>query len=161
MISRPDEAIVGYDIMYEKSQSDYDRSVSLSLKADSLTMIGKTQEALEHYQKVLNISYYHYNAYLPLVNCYKELNILSTEEWIQLLKKMEKAIELFHSKKFVTEEIEDDLAKSFLYSEGDTGLNILRSDIYWAMFSAADKGLEARTLKYDIVRTCIIEMIGN
>lgn len=139
-MSRPKESIECYEIMHERSISNHDKSISIALKADALVMIGSIDKAILLYKDSLLLTYYQLNIYLPLTECYKEKGNLSSEEWKEFLQQMESAIQIFSDgKNFVSKDVKEDLKKSYLYSEEDTRIDVMRSDIFWAMYMAAEK----------------------
>ena len=139
-MSRLDESIICYDTIYRQASSNHDKSVSITLKADALVMAGSIDEAIDLYNEALQLTYYQHSIYLPLAQCYLEKGNLSKDMWQEFLDKMESAVELFNGdKNFITKDVKKDLKSSYLFSEVDTRLDVTRSEIYWAMYTAADK----------------------
>ena len=139
-MSRLEESIACYDTIYGQATSNHDKSVSMTLKADALVMTGAIDEAIDLYNDALQLTYYQHSIYLPLTQCYLEKGNLSKDMWQEFLVKMESAAESFNGgRNFITKEVKKDLKSSYLFSEVDTRLDVMRSEIFWAMHSAADK----------------------
>ena len=140
MMDKPEEALLAHKIVYEKSTSNHDKAASLTMTADVLATMGNIQESIKYYENALGLAYYSYDIYLPLTVCYKSSGQFSKKDWLDYVERMETAVQRFKSPNFITDDVKNDLKNSYLYSEVEKSVNVLKSDIYWALFAAAEKG---------------------
>lgn len=139
-MGRQQEAILASEIVYNRSLTAFDKSASLSMKGDAYVSLGDIDKALECYTNALELTKYKVNAYLPITECHKEKGTFSKSDWSNLLLKMESSVDDFKKKKYITKAVLADLQSSYLCPEKDKKGPTLSSDIYWAMYTAADKG---------------------
>lgn len=142
-MGRPAESLLAHDIAFNESVSNFDRSSTLQMKADSHLILNQVDAAIECYSRALDYTYYELKLYLPLVECYREKGIFTKDDWSKMLKKMEDSLALSKEENYMTDAAMKDAERSHLY-KSDINHVYFRSAIYRALFAAADKG----TLEY-------------
>lgn len=140
MMGRPEESVLASEIVFNKSTSNFDKSVALSMRAGAHVLIGNVDIAIELYNRALDTAYYQLDVYLPLIECHKEKGLLSKNDWTAMLNAMEQAVEKFNAGGFITDAVHEDLKSSYLHPLGSKLDEAITSDIYWAMYTAAEKG---------------------
>lgn len=94
MMGRGDESIISHQLAFNSSENVWDKASARHHEASALSMMGRVSEAAEKYQEALKWFPAHLESYLPLVECYKELNTFQTkEQWKAFLEDMEEALE--------------------------------------------------------------------
>jgi tetratricopeptide (TPR) repeat protein len=141
MMSRPREAIISHKIVYSNSFTNYDKSSALSMEADALVLLGENKKAIKKYKKALKLTKYQFSIYLPLSESYKEMEI-SRKKWLNFLYQMEEAVDYWEDIDRLSDEYVDlitDQKNSLLFYDVINGGNEIKSDVYWAMYTAAEK----------------------
>jgi tetratricopeptide (TPR) repeat protein len=141
MMSRPKEAVICHKIVYLKSHTNYDKSSALSLEGDALVLLGKNKKAIKKYKKALNLTKYQFSIYLPLSESYKEME-MSKKKWLFFLHEIEGAVDYWKNFDRTCDdyrEILDDQKNSLLFDDVIDGIEYMKSDVYWAMYTAAEK----------------------
>lgn len=136
----PEESILASEIVFNRSVSNYDKSATYSMRADAYSLMGEVDTALRFYNKALELAYYQINLYLPLTECYKEVEKFSKDDWRAMLTKMENDVKKFRNNAYITETVKQDLRKSYLLPPGTVVGQTVSNDVYWAMYNAAEKG---------------------
>lgn len=150
MMSRPRDAIVSHKIVYSKSYTNYDKSASLSMEADALVTLGNTKKAIEKYKKALGLTNYQLTIYLPLSECYKEIEI-SKKKWLDFLILMEDSVDYSVNLNRYSDdykEILKDQKNSLLYYDDINVEKDPKSDVYWAMYTAAERSKDTLVIRY-------------
>jgi tetratricopeptide (TPR) repeat protein len=140
MMSRPKEAVICHKIVYLNSFTNHEKSSALSMEADALVLLGENKKAVKKYKKALKLTKYQFSIYLPLSESYKEMKI-SKRRWLIFLHKMEEAVDYWENIDRLSDEYIDlitDQKKSLLFYVISGGED-MKSDIYWAMYTAAEK----------------------
>jgi len=131
MMGRGEEAIESHDIVINLATSTYDQATALFYKGEALGMLGRVDQAIEHYKKALTIRPDQLASYLNLVRALREANKMSNKEWTDLVTEMQVAL-----KKWKNNEFEDvsGIGEHSVIAPEDNSAHVLGSEIYWALF---------------------------
>jgi len=136
MMNRGKESLEALEEALEYVQCAHDRAGVLHSIADSQVFLARVDDGVETYKQVLEVAPYHLESYLPLTSCYKELNALSKQEWLEFLNEMEYAVERFKNGDFDVPATRADVKRSALTTGPTTALGgpVRSSAVYWAMY---------------------------
>ena len=127
--------------------TSHDKSALEATRADVYVMLGQIDAAATAYEAALVFAPYQLSLYLPLTMVYKEQGRYSTtDEWLKYLKTIETTIDKWQDKSKWAKSTLRDIKHSFLRSESDdplkdkssTGTGPMASNVYWALYNAAD-----------------------
>ena len=155
----PEESILASEIVFNRSTSNYDKSATYSMRADAYSLMGEVDTALQFYNKALELAYYQINLYLPLTECYKEVEKFSKDDWRAMLNRMENDVKKFRNNAYITETVKQDLKKSYLLPPGTVVGQTVSNDVYWAMYNAAEKGNFSSVCALFICTSLIITIV--